>query len=93
MTTAWQCSTFAEFAAMSVDDRETFLASVQQEAMRENVGRKVRFDGREWEIIGVNYVGDYDITRIDERGDIVQSSCVLGLPEWHPHFAELLGAT
>lgn len=87
---ASDCSTLAEFQALpSNDDRQRFLESVQQKSTQDHVGRKVAFGGREWEITGINYLGDYDIEATGDRG-IVRSSCVLGLPAWHPHFASLV---
>jgi hypothetical protein len=87
-----RCSTLAEFSALpSNDARQRFLDSVLYESTLENVGRKVRFGGSVWVIVGINYLGDYDIERDDPRGKVM-SSCVLGLPEWHPHFASLVDA-
>ena len=82
----------AEFQALSSnDDRKRFLDSVTQESTLDHVGREVMYWGQRWEITGINYLGDYDIERTDKRG-LVKSSCILGLPTWHPHFASLVDA-
>lgn len=84
------CSNLAEFEAMpSNQDRQRFLESVQYRSTGDNVGRSVSFGGCEWTIAGINYLGDYDIERYDDRG-MARSSCRLGLPAWHPHHATLL---
>ena len=62
-------------------------------AKQEHVGRLVRFWDDEWKIVGINYLGDYDIEmRRDtpEGPQMVSSSCRLGLPEDHRHYAELI---
>lgn len=61
-----------------------------------NIGRRVRHWGREWKIIGINYLGNYDIERYEHRDNgtyRIESSCVLGLPVEHPHYAVLCEET
>lgn len=55
--------------------------------------RIVDYWGSTWVIVGVNYCGDYDVVRFENRLDgrfRVYSSCQLDLPRTHSHFAELL---
>lgn len=59
-----------------------------------NIGRCVRFAAHDWRIVGINYLGDYDVERFEVRdGERIKigSSCVLGLPANHGHYAVLLG--
>lgn len=83
-----RCSTLSDFHALPTDkDRQSFLESVQWLPSKDMIGRKVIFAGSEWRIAGINYLGDYDIER---EGGRSRSTCVLGLPSWHPHFASLV---
>lgn len=57
-----------------------------------NIGKQVFFNGREWTIIGINWLGSYDIERFENRPDgryRIESTCVLGLPADHGHYAYL----
>jgi hypothetical protein len=69
------------------------------------IGRRVWFAGVTWVIIGVNYLGDFDIERREQRpwddpaydedgrcchGVICRTSCRFGLPESHHHHARLV---
>lgn len=56
----------------------------------ENIGKWVDYGGDIWKIVGVNYLGDYDLERYEIREDChykIVSSCKLGLANDHPHFA------
>lgn len=58
-----------------------------------HIGKTVFCFGWHWQITGINYLGSYDIERQETRANGVYditSTCVLGLPEDHPHFAELV---
>lgn len=58
-----------------------------------NIGRDVNYWGNVWKIIGLNYLGDYEVVRFEDRPNgrcRIRSSCVLGLPQDHPHYAELV---
>jgi hypothetical protein len=60
-----------------------------------NIGQRVSFAGREWVIVGVNYLGDYDIECFEERPGgryKIGSTCVLDLPPDHPHYAAITRA-
>ena len=65
---------------------------IHDTAAAANVGRSVDFGGHAWTITGVNYLGNYDIERTESREDgdyKVRTSCVLGLPPEHPHYASI----
>ncbi len=83
-----RCSTLEEFSSMTQEQREEFIHSVEEPSRPENIGRTILFWGESWKIYGINYLGDYDIERTDSRGKR-RSSCRLGIPSWHPHYAVL----
>lgn len=57
-------------------------------------GRRVEYWGHEWEVIGKNYLGDWDVVRFEEREDgryrIKSSIAPKVLDTNHPHYARLL---
>ena len=58
-----------------------------------HIGRRMHTAGYDWFIVGINYLGDYDLERYEHREDgryKIGCSCVLGLPMDHPHYAFLL---
>lgn len=58
-----------------------------------HIGKYVHFGGWNWKITGINWLGSYDIERKEMRPGgacNITSTCVLGLSEDHPHFAELV---
>ena len=68
-------------------------AELKKPNVPENIGRRMRWAGREWTVEGVNYLGDYDLVRFEDRPDgryKIGGSCTLGLPKEHPHYAELI---
>jgi len=58
-----------------------------------NIGKWANFAGDVWTIVGINYLGDYDLERFEVREDgryKIGSSCRLGLSQDHPHYAFLV---
>lgn len=59
-----------------------------------NIGKFVDYAGDIWKIVGINYLGDYDLERFESRSDgrtKIGTSCELELPDDHPHYAVLVG--
>lgn len=74
--------------ALTMQARRSHLVSVP-----ENIGRLISYCGNVWRVIGINYLGDYDIQRTEDRDGqryTIVSNCVLGLPIDHPHYACLI---
>lgn len=61
--------------------------------MRIAIGKRVKFFGRTWTVVGKNYLGDWDVVRYENRHGMrfkIQSSISSKpLPKDHPHYAEV----
>ena len=57
-------------------------------------GRQVEYWGSVWTITGKNYLGDWDVERLERRpsGDVKVTSTIdaFVLPDEHPHHARLV---
>jgi hypothetical protein len=73
---------------------KSFSKSDLEPAKTEHIGKSVYWAGREWKIVGIDYLGNYDLERFEERHDgryRIGGNCRFGLPEEHGHYARLIG--
>lgn len=104
--TSWQVqipdlSDYNKFVLKAPSDIDALLAHIaavtaeRDEAKRAIVGQRARWGGVVWKVVGINYLGTFDLERFEDRPDgryKMGGSCVFGLPRNHPHFAELIDA-